>query len=182
MYMGLQILIGLIYVNFVEWVIHKNILHGLGKNKKSIWSFHWKNHHKNVRKYKGLDPVYIKGIRNFNAHTKDLVALVLGVSVHIPVLFYFPAFFWTLVFSAILYYILHRKSHNNVVWARYFLTWHYDHHMGKNQDVNWCVTWPLFDWIMGTRVKYAFTNEEYIDLHRMRTLRKLLKKSKRLRK
>ena len=27
--------------NAGEWLIHKYWLHGLGKNKKSFWAFHW---------------------------------------------------------------------------------------------------------------------------------------------
>ena len=33
------------------------------------------------------------------------------------------------------------------------IPWHYDHHMNTNQDANWCVTRPWFDYIMGTRIK-----------------------------
>ena len=32
------------------------------------------------------------------------------------------------------------------------IPWHYDHHMNSNQDANWCVTKPWFDYILGTRV------------------------------
>lgn len=32
------------------------------------------------------------------------------------------------------------------------IPWHYDHHMNSNQDANWCVTKPWFDYLMGTRV------------------------------
>ena len=101
-----------------------------------------------------------------------MFALTLGVLCHFPLIYYVPAFFGVLVFSAALYFYLHKKSHKNATWARFFLTWHYDHHMGKNQDCNWCVTWPLFDWILGTRVKYAFTETEKLDLERKIRLRK----------
>jgi sterol desaturase/sphingolipid hydroxylase (fatty acid hydroxylase superfamily) len=36
--------------------------------------------------------------------------------------------------------------------------------MGKDQDSNWCVTFPLFDYILGTRRKYVGTDEERADL------------------
>ena len=35
-----------VYGGFLEWALHKYVLHGLGKNKKSIFSFHWHKHHK----------------------------------------------------------------------------------------------------------------------------------------
>ena len=51
-------------------------------------------------------------------------------------------------------------------WARENLTWHYDHHMGPDQDCNWCVTWPWFDHIMGTREPYVGTEREARDRKR----------------
>ena len=45
-------------------------------------------------------------------------------------------------------------------WAREHLPWHYDHHMGPDQDANWCVTRPWFDQLMGTRRPYAGTEAE----------------------
>ena len=36
------------------------------------------------------------------------------------------------------------------------LPWHYDHHMGRDQNANWCVTHPLFDNVMGTRKIYTY--------------------------
>ena len=40
------------------------------------------------------------------------------------------------------------------------MPWHYDHHMGLDQDQNWCVTWPLMDHLFGTRVKWVGTEKE----------------------
>jgi len=36
-------------------------------------------------------------------------------------------------------------------WGRYFYPWHWDHHMGKDQDCNWGVTIQWVDKLMGTR-------------------------------
>jgi sterol desaturase/sphingolipid hydroxylase (fatty acid hydroxylase superfamily) len=58
------------------------------------------------------------------------------------------------------------------------MTGHYDHHMGKNQDSNWCVTRPWFDWVMGTRVRYAFSPAE--TKRRLKALRRALLKGKKL--
>jgi len=40
-----------------------------------------------------------------------------------------------------------------VEWGKKKMPWHYDHHMGKNQDSNWGVTveWP--DKLFNTREK-----------------------------
>jgi sterol desaturase/sphingolipid hydroxylase (fatty acid hydroxylase superfamily) len=48
----------------------------------------------------------------------------------------------------------------NPEWAKKHLRWHYEHHMGKDQNKNFCVTKPWFDWIMGTRVKYDYLYDE----------------------
>ena len=49
------------------------------------------------------------------------------------------------------YYWKHKKAHLDPEWAKTSLTWHYEHHMGKDQNTNWCVTHPFFDHVMGTR-------------------------------
>jgi sterol desaturase/sphingolipid hydroxylase (fatty acid hydroxylase superfamily) len=68
--------------------------------------------------------------------------------------------------SAYGYYLVHKKSHLDPEWARKHLPWHYDHHMGPNQDANWCVTLPLFDHLMGTREHYVGTEREARDRQR----------------
>ena len=40
------------------------------------------------------------------------------------------------------------------------MPWHYDHHMGKNQHMNWGVRLPIIDLIMKTRVKFENYYEE----------------------
>ena len=49
---------------------------------------------------------------------------------------------------------MHRRAHTDVEWCKKNIPWHYDHHMGKNQDANYGVTveWP--DKLFGTRVTY----------------------------
>ena len=38
--------------------------------------------------------------------------------------------------------------------------------MGRDQDQNWCVTFPLWDYVMGTRVPYIGTETEQKDILR----------------
>ena len=64
-----------------------------------------------------------------------------------------PAFFLGVLCGGFRYYFVHKKAHLNPEWAKEKLPWHYEHHMGKNQDSNWCVTFPLWDYILGTRQK-----------------------------
>lgn len=56
------------------------------------------------------------------------------------------------LYSACNYYYVHRRAHLEPEWAKRKIPWHYDHHMNSNQDANWCVTRPWFDYVMGTRV------------------------------
>ena len=55
------------------------------------------------------------------------------------------------------YYRVHKRAHLDPEWAKVHLPWHYDHHMGPNQNANWCVTRPWFDHLMGTREPYLGT-------------------------
>jgi len=49
---------------------------------------------------------------------------------------------------------VHRKAHLDTEWGKKNLPWHYDHHMGKNQNANWGVTTDWVDRLAGTRIKY----------------------------
>ena len=142
------VLLGLKYGNFIEWFAHKYILHGLGKKRSSIWSFHFHEHHKLVRQWDGGDPQYL----SFFGGGPETRALSILTIAHLPLFFFFPVFAGTLVAHSIMYYVLHRQSHLDPKWAQRWMPWHYDHHM-HYQNHNWCVTFPLFDYIFGTRKK-----------------------------
>jgi len=73
---------------------------------------------------------------------------------YIPLFWVVPYFAGTLGVHAIVYYFTHRHTHLNVEWGRRWLPWHHDHHMGKDQDLNWCVLFPLWDYVLGTRKNY----------------------------
>ncbi len=143
--------LGLLYANAAEWLIHKHVLHGLGRTCDSFWAFHWHDHHKNVRKNRHLDPHYERSLLGWNAQSKEAVALGAATMMHLPLLPVAPFFTATLVYAAVNYYRKHKRSHLDLDWARAHLPWHYDHHMGPNQDANWCVTKPWMDELMGTR-------------------------------
>ena len=71
-----------------------------------------------------------------------------------PVLFISVALYLGLLVGAFRYYYVHKKSHLDLEWAKKKVPWHYEHHMGKNQDANWGVTADWVDRLMGTRIKY----------------------------
>lgn len=147
--------LALAYTNAGEWLIHKYILHGLGKDKRSFWSFHWHDHHQNARKLDMYDPQYTRSLLGWGPETKEVVALLGAAVVHLPLLPIAPFFTGTVLYRAYRYYKIHKKAHLDSNWARENVPWHVDHHMGRNQNLNWCVTHPFFDWVMGTRKEYS---------------------------
>lgn len=159
----LGIPIGLLAANATEWVLHKYVLHGSGKKKGTFWSFHFHEHHKNVRHQDHIDPCYEKPVFGMHAQGKEALALAVGAVAHLPLLPIAPFYTATMWYSALNYYRKHKRSHQDTEWARDHLPWHYDHHMGPNQDANWCVTQPWFDHIMGTREPYIGTEREVRD-------------------
>jgi len=141
------------YSHILEWVLHKYVLHGLGKNKKSRWASHWHTHHRSSRKNDNYDTDYSKGLFHYGVRGEILGLLVLGI-VHIPTILISPLLYYTLIVCAIRYFKIHKKSHLDTEWCKKHLPWHYDHHMGKNQDANWGVTTDWVDRAVGTRIKY----------------------------
>jgi sterol desaturase/sphingolipid hydroxylase (fatty acid hydroxylase superfamily) len=166
----LQIPLGLIYGNAVEWFVHRYLLHGLGRNKTSFWSFHWHDHHRNARRSDMVDSDYAKPLELDSPPGKELAALIAACLAHAPLLLVAPFFTLTVWYCAFNYYRVHKKSHRDPEWAREHLPWHVDHHMGPDQDQNWCVTKPWFDILIGTRVKYVGTILEERNMEKKRRL------------
>ena len=160
--------LGLLYMNAGEWLIHKHALHGLGRRRESYWSFHWHDHHRNVRTNGHIDEQYGRSLWGWHAQSKEALGLVAAALVHAPLFPVAPFFTGAVWYSTWNYYRVHKRSHQDPGWAREHLTWHYDHHMGPNQDANWCVTKPWFDKIMGTYEPYAGTQREALDEARRR--------------
>jgi hypothetical protein len=163
------IAVGIVYASAFEWVAHKYLLHGLGRKKTSFWSFHWHEHHNKARRNNMVDDQYhgsllrSLGQGERTAKVKEAIGLLAGALIHLPLVTIAPFFVATVWFSAANYYRVHRRAHLDPEWARKHLSWHVDHHMARNQDANWCVTWPLMDWIMGTREKYLGTEVQVAD-------------------
>ena len=149
-----QIVLAFLYANLFEWLWHKYVFHGLGKKKDSRFSSHWRKHHRDVRKSGGFDEDYrtFTGIKD--NPMPEVFELSLAALLHSPLFFIFPFFAGTLWVHAAAYFLIHRKSHLDLGWAKKWVPWHYDHHMGKNQDANWCVTLPVWDHILGTRLYF----------------------------
>ena len=139
-----QIIVGFFAANVYDWFLHKHLLHGLGKRKKSFWSFHWKEHHKRARKDNNYDS---------KLYAKEIMSLQAFFVLHAYFLWEYPVLLATMGTYAVSYYIIHRYAHHNPEWCKKYLRWHWDHHMGKDQDKNRCVVLPFADYIFRTRDK-----------------------------
>lgn len=143
--------LGLVTANAVEWGMHKYVLHAAGRDRNSFWAFHFHEHHRVVRQHGFRDPNYQRAPLGAHAQGKEAWSLIAAGVAVAPLFPVAPLYVATLWYSAANYYRLHRKAHENPDWAREHLPWHYDHHMGRNADANWCVTRPWFDYLLGTR-------------------------------
>lgn len=147
--------IALFVTNFTEWATHKWILHGLGKKKNSWFNYHWAHH--NVSRKNGFhDEDYDHGFFESWAVRREILGLVLMLASNINWYFVWPVLFFWFCFFTIAYYLIHKYSHQYPEFTKKYLRWHWDHHMGIDQNKNWGVTSPLWDYILGTRVKYEY--------------------------
>lgn len=78
-----------------------------------------------------------------------LISIAAAVTPLVPVA---PFFVLGIYYSTWNYWSTHSKAHLDPEHTKKHIPWHHDHHMNANQDANWCVTRPWFDYIMGTRV------------------------------
>ena len=149
---------GLVIANGYEWFAHKYLLHGVHRKGKPRFSptpkqmeSHWA-HHREVRKQGFSDDCYVEGLDNWRTRN-ELMSLAVAAGV-VSVVFYpfSKGMALAAIYSAGNYYYVHRRAHLEPDWAKRTIPWHYDHHMNSNQDANWCVTRPWFDYVMGTRV------------------------------
>lgn len=158
--------LGLLYANAGEWAIHKYVLHGHGRSPTSPWAYHLHEHHLAVSRLGGHDPAYKKLRPEWNGQTKELLGLSALAAAHLPLAPVAPWFTAGVLFSIGRYYYVHRRSHLDPAWGRAHAPWHTDHHLGPNQERNWCVTWPWFDHILGTREAYVGTDAERLNRDR----------------
>ena len=140
-----------------EWATHRYLLHGLGRDRRSRFSFHYHDHHQAVRRNGGYDPAYEGPPWSSATQAREAIGLAVIAAAHAPLWPVAPFYTSTIWYCLYRYRRDHRHAHLDPAWARDRLPWHYDHHMGKDQNANWCVTFPLFDYVLGTRRKYLGT-------------------------
>ena len=106
MWIALQIFGGWIYGHAAEYLIHKHVLHN-HRWFKGPFKRHFGKHHRISRQNDMYDENYLSFFR------RDSVFEVLGLSLlllsHLPLLFIIPYFWMTLLYSACVYYYVHRQ-------------------------------------------------------------------------
>jgi sterol desaturase/sphingolipid hydroxylase (fatty acid hydroxylase superfamily) len=148
--MFVQLALGLFLGNLMEWVVHKYFLHNLGKKKASLFSFHWGVHHREARKNSFADP---------KVSPREFVGVFFLCLISSPIILVSPWVYTGMFVHAMVYLVIHNYAHKNPDWCYKYLRWHYDHHMGKDQDKNWCVVHPLADYLLRTRRKYEYRDK-----------------------
>ena len=142
-----QIVLGWLYGHLAEYILHKYLLHN-NKTFKKLFKRHFGTHHRISRQNEMYDANYERTFHNDSLF--ELGGLSILLLLHSPVIYIFPYFGLTLLYSALIYYTAHRLSHIKTNWGKKWLPWHYDHHMSKNQHENWGVRLPIFDVLLGT--------------------------------
>jgi len=143
--MILQIIFAWFYSHIFEYAAHKYFLHD-HRRFRFAFKNHFGKHHKISRKNDMKDESY----KNILSSRFEIYSLLVVSLIHLPIVFFFPAAYGTLVFCLLTYYALHRKSHIDVGWGKKWMPWHYAHHMGKDQHKNWGVRLPIIDMVLKT--------------------------------
>ena len=142
-----------------EWAIHKYLLHGLGRDRTSRFSFHYHGHHQAVRRNGGYDPAYEGPVWTTPTQAREAIGLTVIGLAHAPLFALAPFYTSTIWYCLYRYRRDHRHAHLDPAWARDHLPWHYDHHMG-DQDKNFGVAWSWFDVLAGTREVFVLREVE----------------------
>jgi len=140
----LGFVLGLLYGNVLEYLIHDFIFHRLGRKKGSIWSYHLKDHHVLSRKNNFID------LTESKVESIGMLGLVL---VHMPFLFLSPGFWLGITGYAMAFKYLHGFQHSHPEFTKKYMKWHWEHHM-KDSNKNFGVVMPLSDYLFRTRKKY----------------------------
>lgn len=143
-----------------EWATHKYLLHGLGRDRASRFSFHYHEHHQAVRRNGGYDPAYEGPPWSSPTQAREMLGLSLVGLAHAPLFPIAPFYASTIWYCLYRYRRDHRRAHLDPAWARDHLPHHHDHHLGMDQDMNFGIVWSWFDLVMKTREVFVGTLKE----------------------
>ena len=156
-YLG-QIFAAWAYSHFLEYFMHRFVLHNR-KASKFWFNYHFAEHHFAARRVHMIDKKYFGSLKSLLTDYEVWGLLFLGL-LHFPLWFIAPAAYYTLLACGVSYYMVHRVCHIDHEKAREMYPWHYDHHMGPNQNVNWGIRLPVVDHLFNTRVKWKGSKKE----------------------
>ena len=137
---ALGVFLAIMYANLLEYTIHRYLFHGLGKSSSSIFAFHLRDHHIISRKNKFVDKRISK---------KEIIGIIVAILLHTPILYFSPAFFYTVSIYGVLFVAIHNSIHCYPILAKRIFWWHWNHHM-SNQNKSWAVVIPITDIITRT--------------------------------
>lgn len=149
-----------------EWATHRYLLHWRGRDKRSVFAFHFHTHHQKVRRHGGYDPDFEGPVWSTPTQLGEAIGLTAIGLAHLPIFPIAPFYTATTWYLLAKYRRDHRRCHIDPAWGRTHLSWHFDHHMGPNQHRNWGVTFQWFDRLRGTRERYVGTAKELADRDR----------------
>src|SRR3989344_1020390 len=171
-----EVAAGYDYVKAFENLAHKYLLHDLGKDKSSFWSFHFHDHHKAAVKYGMLDPAYFEPWWLNPSRAKEVGSLVGAFAVHLPLAKKYPYFVAGVGIGVLEYYHKHKKSHTVPEWAFDNMQNHVKHHL-LDQNKYWGVTSGLVDRIVGTAPKISADEWAELRLFYMRRYNEMKEKA-----
>lgn len=142
-----------------EWATHKYLLHGLGRDRRSRFAFHYHEHHQAVRRNGFYDTAYEGPIWSTPTQAREAIGLAAIALAHAPLFAIAPFYTSTIWYCLWRYRRDHRRAHLDPAWGRDHLPCHYEHHMA-DQDANFGIVWSWFDVLAGTRVHYLGSDKE----------------------
>src|SRR5436190_15031742 len=105
--------LGLLTTNAAEWVLHRYVLHKMGKKRDSFWSFHFHEHHQASRRNEMIDDKYEGLPIRWDAQGKEVLGLVAATLPFLPLAPVAPFFVGTLIYGTVDYYMKHRRAHRD---------------------------------------------------------------------
>lgn len=141
---------GMIIGNGMEWCIHKWVLHGLGKKKNSFFHHHWEHHRECRRGRLNGDSSYSSLFTSMMS--KEGFGLLFLAVITYPMSWLSMTVYIGMLIQLVLYFVIHRWIHMHPEYASFLFPWHDKHHI-VDQNSSWCVTYPLWDKILGTTGK-----------------------------
>lgn len=156
---ALYLVLSIVILSFMEWLLHRYVMHREHWISKISFRNHAYLHHRKF--YQTFNKEEDELGRQFNLKMDLLENFIFGLPIWIVAYLTSPAFcgilFTTFVAQQLTWNLAHVEMHNPtsrwVRWFPYFTfieEYHWLHH--KYPGKNYNVVFPLFDYIMGTHI------------------------------